>query len=88
MQTPMTPMTVAPVASPAPDILLYRAFGCLGLDCFPGSSGKGGGGCDLGSQGCTDRDGGGDGKSFETHDSLLDIVGSGICVHGFRSPDQ
>lgn len=79
MQMPMTPMTVAPVASPALHVLFDRAFGRLGLDGFARPSGKGGCGCDLWGQGCTDRDGGGDGKSFEAHCSLLDIVGSGMC---------
>ena len=75
----MAEMTMAPMPSPAMHILLHRAFSCVGLDCFSGAAREDSRRSGVGSQGGADCDGGGDGKCFYAHISLLlDIVGSGM----------
>ena len=71
----VSPVPMAPVASAAANFLHRTAFGRVGLDRLTGSAREGCGGRKLRCEGCPDRDGRGKGKSFQSHVSLLDIVG-------------
>lgn len=76
----VTPMPMTPVASPTANVLHRAALGRVGLDRLTGPAWECCGCRDLRREGSADRDGRGEGKSFQSHvSSLLDIDWPGMC---------